>query len=92
MQATNPMTASVVTRMSSGAVSGKNMSQNESSAPSGPGAVLHVRHVLVVAEERPDPPRRQQQRRRCRRASRAHEPRRESIHDEHDDDAPTDDE
>ena len=34
-QATKPITASVVTRMSSGAVSGKNMSQNESLAPSG---------------------------------------------------------
>ena len=33
--ATNPMIASVVTRMSSGAVSGKNMSQNESLTPSG---------------------------------------------------------
>ena len=33
--ATNPMIASVVMRMSSGAVSGKNMSKNESLAPSG---------------------------------------------------------
>ena len=33
--ATNPMIASVVMRMSSGVVSGKNMSQNESSRPPG---------------------------------------------------------
>ena len=33
--ATKPMIASAVTRMSSGAVSGKNMSKNESFAPSG---------------------------------------------------------
>ena len=33
--ATNPMTASAVIMMSSGAVSGKNMSKNESLAPSG---------------------------------------------------------
>ena len=31
------------------------MSQNESLPPSGWNAVLHVRHVVVVAEERPDP-------------------------------------
>ena len=35
MLATKPITARVVMRMSNGAVSGKNMSQNESAAPSG---------------------------------------------------------
>ena len=50
-------------RMSKNVVHGKNMSQNESLAPVGPEAVLHVGHVRVVEQERHDPERAEQERR-----------------------------